>query len=276
MSAETAVQMARPTANAPFASFQIHVTQTAGVPVHAVIGGEPTDAPRRVLAFLQATAPGNALVTFVNPASSVLARHKPQYGRDLLAFDLVLPDGIGMCMAMRVLHGHQAARVSFDMTSLVPNLLDLAQAQGLSIVLAGGVPGVAAQAQERLATRYPGLDIAAVFDGYGDPDATARAIVDLKPAIVICGFGSALQEAFLLRVQALGWRGWGFTCGGFLDQLSTGLRPDSIDYYPAWIDRWNLRWAYRLHREPSRLWRRYLFDYSRFAMMVGVARLRTR
>jgi N-acetylglucosaminyldiphosphoundecaprenol N-acetyl-beta-D-mannosaminyltransferase len=51
----------------------------------------------------------------------------------------------------------------------------------------------------------------------------------------------------------------GFTCGGFLDQI--------IKYkgaYPEWIDHYNLRFLYRLIKEPKRLWRRYLIEYQVF------------
>lgn len=70
-------------------------------------------------------------------------------------------------------------------------------------------------------------------------------------------------------MKAQGWRGWGFTCGGFLDQLGSGLY-----YYPQWVDQMNLRFAYRLLKEPRRLWRRYFFEYSRFAWLVVAAKLR--
>ena len=112
----------------------------------------------------------------------------------------------------------------------------------------------------------PAFDIAGVIDGFRHPDAIARAVEELRPDIVICGMGSGLQEAVLLKLRERGWRGWGFTCGGYLDQLQTEL-----SYYPRWVDRTNLRWAYRLAREPDRLWRRYLIDYPHFGLLLGAA-----
>jgi len=72
--------------------------------------------------------------------------------------------------------------------------------------------------------------------------------------------GSLVQESFLLALMGSGWRGLGFTCGGFLDQLSNGF-----NYYPKLVNALNLRWAYRLAKDPRRLWRRYLLDYPVFA-----------
>jgi N-acetylglucosaminyldiphosphoundecaprenol N-acetyl-beta-D-mannosaminyltransferase len=41
-----------------------------------------------------------------------------------------------------------------------------------------------------------------------------------------------------------------------------------INYYPKLIDKWNLRWAYRLCREPRRLGRRSLLDYPAFGLAL--------
>jgi N-acetylglucosaminyldiphosphoundecaprenol N-acetyl-beta-D-mannosaminyltransferase len=74
--------------------------------------------------------------------------------------------------------------------------------------------------------------------------------------------GGIAQEDFLISLADQGWKGCGFTCGGYLDQLDDGLR-----YYPGWVDRLNIRFAYRLFREPQRLWRRYLIDYREFCIL---------
>ena len=45
-------------------------------------------------------------------------------------------------------------------------------------------------------------------------------VAAVRPDILICGTEGIPQGAFLLDMRAQGWRGWGFTCGGFFDQLS--------------------------------------------------------
>lgn len=235
------------------------LTEAVGIPVHAMLApGCP--APEAVLSLLTRAGKGDALVTFANPASTLLARRSAAFRRDLHVFDLVLPDGIGMCLALFLLHGLPARRVSFDMTSLAPLVFEHACLHDLDVVLVGGAPGIAAGARDRLTAHFPGLIMTGVFDGYGDLEFTVQQVVALRPHILICGMGGAAQEAFLLKVRAHGWRGLGFTCGGFLDQLQYRLED-----YPRWVDRMNLRWVYRLASEPGRLWRRYLLDYGWFA-----------
>ncbi|PWC27618.1 hypothetical protein CR165_16475 [Pseudoroseomonas aestuarii] len=245
----------------------VHRTLTLGVVVDACRDlSTAVEAVRRQMR-LPARARSQAfLVTFVNPATVAATERSIWLRVALQNFDLVLPDGIAMALATGYLSGSSAARISFDTTSLALPVLHLAAEYGSGVVLVGGREGVARRAADRIAERFPGLRILGTWHGYGDMAASVRAVHDTAPDIVICGMGSGPQEEFLLRLRAAGWHGVGFTCGGYLDQTAGGL-----EYYPAWIDRTNLRWLYRLAREPRRLWRRYLVDYGRFALRFGRA-----
>ncbi len=243
-------------------------TETVGIPVHALRAAVPGQAAAAVLDLVDGTPKDVVLVTFVNPGVVPLARRSAAFRQALREFDYVLPDGVGMCLAVQWLHGRPAERVSFDTTSLAPVVFGWASSHSLRVVLVGGAPGVADTARARISESFPALQIAGSFDGFGAMEAKARAVRELEPDIVICGMGSVRQESFLLELKAQGWRGWGFTCGGYLDQLSQGMA-----YYPRWVDAANLRWAYRLMREPGRLWRRYLIDYSHFGLLVCAARI---
>ena len=209
------------------------------------------------------------LCTFVNPASVILAHRQPALVEMLEHFDYVLPDGSGVAIAMRLLHHQDAARVSFDSTSLAPLVFQTAAANGMRIALCGGAPGVAHEAASRIDETF-GVKPRA-FDGYSDTEQTLNAIMEYDPTIVIAGMGGARQERFLLDLVAHGWRGVGFTCGGYLDQLAKRYH-----YYPRWVDRYNLRFAYRLWKEPTRLWRRYLLEYPLFLAWLGRDLLRRR
>jgi N-acetylglucosaminyldiphosphoundecaprenol N-acetyl-beta-D-mannosaminyltransferase len=200
------------------------------------------------------------LMTFVNPGSAGVVHRHPSFAADLRQFDLVGADGIAMVKTMRwLLRRPRIARISFDSTSLAPPIFSLASQEGYPVVLCGGVPGVAEAAAASIRELYPDLKIIGVFDGFGDPVQLVFDIVKLNPRIVICGMGALHQELLLLKLRDHTWSGIGFTCGGYLDQLSSGF-----SYYPAWVDRLDIRFAYRFYKEPRRLWRRYALDYPRF------------
>lgn len=249
--------------------WDVRLTETVGLPVHALLTADAEHAAEAALDLIDSIAQDVVLMTFANPGVVPLARRSVAFQRSLCEFDIVLPDGIGMCAAMLWLHGLPARRVSFDTTSLAPALFARARLRNLKIALVGGAPQVAERARAQIVAHFPGIQIVAALDGYGDTAAKASVVREIKPDIVICGMGSGRQEEFLLELKRQGWRGWGFTCGGYFDQLISGMA-----YYPRWIDAANLRWAYRLVREPGRLWRRYFIDYSHFGVLVCLARLR--
>jgi N-acetylglucosaminyldiphosphoundecaprenol N-acetyl-beta-D-mannosaminyltransferase len=238
-------------------------TNTLGIRVDAVAAN---DASFLLDTYHPLGKPG--LFTFVNPASVVAARRDSDYRQQLIEFDAVLPDGIGMCWAVRLLHGLDAPRISFDTTSLAPEVFRRAQQQELTVALVGGRPGIAELGSRHLKRAFPGLPIVATLHGYGDHARTIHELRSRSPSIVICGMGCGPQEKFLLRLADAGWSGTGFTCGGYLDQLAHGLH-----YYPRWIDAANLRWVYRLIKEPRRLARRYGIDYTLFTLQLARALL---
>jgi N-acetylglucosaminyldiphosphoundecaprenol N-acetyl-beta-D-mannosaminyltransferase len=244
-------------------AFEIVRTHTLGIRVDSVA---LTDL--RQLIEMAAWATGPVLFTFVNPSSVILAERDQSYRELLEAFDIVLPDGIGLCWAIQRVHGLQAVRISFDTTSLAPLTFQFARQERMSIALVGGQPGVAARAADQVLRTFPGLKIVATLDGYGDHHAKVRELQSLRPGIVIAGMGAGTQEQFLVRLTEAGWSGLGFTCGGYLDQLVQGFL-----YYPRWIDATNLRWAYRLVREPSRLGYRYAVEYPYFVARLALSLL---
>jgi N-acetylglucosaminyldiphosphoundecaprenol N-acetyl-beta-D-mannosaminyltransferase len=236
-------------------------TNTLGIRVDALVNTQDRLSLLNVLSQRQA-----ALFTFVNPGSLAIQKRDRRYGQLLNEFDVVLPDGIGMCRAIRLLHGLRAERVSFDSTSLAPFVFRQACANRLTVALVGGRPGVAERASHQLNSAFPGLAITATLDGYGEFGPKIRALKAQSPSLVVCGMGAGAQERFLISLVATGWSGTGFTCGGYLDQLASGL-----NYYPKWVDAANLRSAYRLFKEPRRLAYRYLADYTYFALCLGRA-----
>lgn len=233
--------------------------RTLGLPVDAV---GKVETVRDILDGALARDDDAFLTTFVNPASAVLVNRQPEYASLLERFHLVLPDGTGMVLASRWLHRENLIRVSFDSTSLAPVLFRLAADHRATVALVGGQPGVAERAASQITAVHTRLAIVAAIDGYRHRDKIVCELRRSAPKIVICGMGAPAQELLLTELSE-SWRGLGFTCGGYLDQLSGGMQ-----YYPGWVDSLQLRFAYRLFREPRRLWRRYLLEYPEFGIRL--------
>ncbi len=199
-------------------------------------------------------------VSFLNPYSYLLQRQST----DIKGIDVFLVDGVFLVWMLRLMGVGRFERISFDMTSLAPIIFNGAIKDNNSIYFVGSKKNEITRAVEEIKKEFPKLNIIRFRDGYftdTERESEIDLLVDIKPDIVVAGLGTPLQEKFLMDLRSQGWKGTGFTCGGFLHQTAGG-----IQYYPDWMDKLNLRWLYRIYDEPK-LFRRYSIDYTKFIFL---------
>ena len=185
--------------------------------------------------------------TYLNPVSYLTALdNKKLFGQ----MDGIFADGGLLVKAIKLLYGKQVTRRSFDMTSMAPELFAYAEEHGKTINIVASKQEQVEKAVAIFRERYPKAKFAGYRNGYfsseEDMDKEARHICEVNPDFLIVGMGALMQEKFLLKVKTAGFLGIGFTCGGFIHQTSK----NEIDYYPAWVDKTNLRFVYRMWKEP--------------------------
>lgn len=185
--------------------------------------------------------------TYLNPVSYLTALdNKDLFGR----MDGIFADGGLLVKAIKSLYGKQVTRRSFDMTSMAPELFSYVQEYGKTIYIVASKQEQVEATVEIFRERYPKVKFAGYRNGYfsseSEMDDEAKRIVEVNPDFLIVGMGALMQEKFLLKVKNAGFKGVGFTCGGFIHQTSK----NEIDYYPAWVDKTNLRFVYRMWKEP--------------------------
>lgn len=196
-------------------------------------------------------------VSFINPFAWSVAQRDPAFVDTLERLSLVMADGVGVAYACRALTRAPCERISFDMSSLADPFFRTLREAGLTLALVGGRPGIDESVKDKLELHYPGIRIVETAHGYNDLEPKIDSIISKSPDAVLVGMGAPRQEQFLIALRDAGYQGFAITCGGFFDQYLV-----SEKYYPDWIDRWNMRFVYRLYKEPGRLWRRYLVDYQ--------------
>lgn len=234
------------------------MTEISGISI--TITGSAMVLANDILSKVKADETTAILVTFVNPHCYWVARKASYYKDDLKNFNYVCCDGVGMVFITSLAGYRSIVRISFDSTSLAAPVFDRCVREGFPVFLVGGAGKVAQKAASILVSQYPGLNIVGTRSGYFENSRSVyKEIVDSGARVVVCGMGAPKQEEFLIGLRFYGWHGAGFTCGGYLDQLGKGYH-----YYPIWINRLNIRFLYRLWKEPIRLWRRYLVEYLYF------------
>jgi len=194
----------------------------------------------------------------------VMVAREDEETREAVLKTMTVPDGQPLVWALRALGHRQASRVYGP--DLMAHYCKRSARTGARMYLYGGRTDEALQQlTTALRRRYPGLQI---VGGYSPPfrpltGAEEREVVDDINAsgadVVWVGTGQPKQEKWMAamrdRLDAPLLAG----VGAAFD-FHAGIVPQA----PSWMQRVGLEWAYRLAREPRRLWRRYARYNPRF------------
>jgi exopolysaccharide biosynthesis WecB/TagA/CpsF family protein len=206
-------------------------------------------------------------LAFANSHVVNVADSDPVYRAALDEF-LVLPDGIGVDLGARIIHG-VPFRDNLNGTDFIPALLS-AIPSSLKVGLYGARPGVADRACLAFARQAPHHSYHVFghgFQGTAEEAAMLDRLEAEKPDLLLVAFGNPRQEMWIAsRVDA---RHCTVAAGvGALFDFMAGEVPRA----PLWLRQLKLEWLFRLINEPRRLWRRYILGNPRF--MVRVIRQR--
>lgn len=184
--------------------------------------------------------------TYLNPVSYLIARkHIPLFSQ----MDGIFADGGLLVKAINLLYGKKVTRRSFDMTSMAPDLFAFADEHKNSVCIVASKDAQLQKAIAIFSNQYPNIVWKGCRNGYfssqEEKEQTIKDIIQLYPDYLIVGMGVVAQEEFLLQAKQMGFKGIGFTCGGFIHQTAE----NDIHYYPDWIDKFNLRFLYRMYKE---------------------------
>jgi len=197
----------------------------------------------------------NKIITFLNPYSYLFFRKNTKLFQN---FNLILIDGISLVILCKIITS-KIIRYSFDMTSIAPIVFNYCISNKKSIYFIGSREKTINNFIGVIKDGFPDLEIIGFRNGYFENEFerenTIKQISQVNPDVIIVGMGTPYQEEFLIDLKKVGWQGTGYTCGGFIHQTAQGLI-----YYPYLINKFNLRWLYRIYKEPKLL-KRYLFYY---------------
>ena len=202
--------------------------------------------------------------TFLNPVSYLEAVKEDElFGN----FDLIFADGSIMVWFIHLLYGKKIKRRSFDMTSMAKEVFQYASNEKKTVYFVGASEANLKIAIDKIKKDFPFLEIVGSRNGFfsskDDLKLEIDNIIEKSPDLLIVGMGVIKQEKFLLQVKDAGFSGCGFTCGGFLHQYAMRGKK----YYPDWINKYNLRFLYRMCKEPYTI-RRYAKAFFMFPVLV--------
>jgi exopolysaccharide biosynthesis WecB/TagA/CpsF family protein len=196
------------------------------------------------------------VLAFVNAHAMNTVVESEPFFHSLLSADVVVRDGIGLKILMRLLN--QPPGRNLNGTDFIPKLLQ--RANGQPIALFGTQEPWLSQAKAEVAGRLAPQSPCVVANGFMDVREYIKLAVRHRPALIVLGMGMPRQEevAILLR-SALNFPCL-IVCGGAIIDFLGGKVPRA----PAWMRSAGLEWAFRLAREPRRLFDRYVRGNPRF------------
>lgn len=234
-----------------------------GVPVDT---GDVSSAIEHVHTLIQNHEKGHYILA-VNAEKVIALQKDPFLGSMFDNAALLLPDGIGVVLAIRWLYGVRTARIPG--ADFMQAICREASYKGYKIFIYGGEEEVNRKAIEKLRITYPGIRIVGFSTGYLDDngmDALISKINESKADILFVGLGSPKQERwvqkYLPKLNSI------MVCqgiGGTLDVISGKTRRA-----PVYVQKIGFEWLYRLIKDPKRI-RRQL-SYPAFAFKVVKAR----
>jgi N-acetylglucosaminyldiphosphoundecaprenol N-acetyl-beta-D-mannosaminyltransferase len=212
------------------------------------------EALSKVVSFIEQ---GDRLHTIfaANPEKNYSVPRDPMLYDMFRRGDLLLPDGIGMVLALRLLHGVKLVRLPG--CELMQSICGLSAENGYAIFIYGAREEVNKLAVERLRHDYPRLRIVGRAHGYlpaGATPALVKQINDSEAQILFLALGSPQQEQWISRYENQLKRVR--VCqgiGGTLDVLA-----GRVTRAPEAYCKLGLEWLYRLISEPNRLARQMI------------------
>ena len=188
---------------------------------------------------------GGQIIT-INPEMIEFALKNPDFADILTNADIVIPDGIGVQIGLRI-KGVNAKRIAGIEYSY--RLIEECAKNDFPIALIGAKPHILQKACEKLKSDIENLNIAYAIDGYyQDKERVLNELAQSTPKFVLIALGSPRQEEFIKEARKLLPETLMIGVGGSFDIWS-----GEVERAPVIFQKLGLEWLYRTAKEPWRL-----------------------
>jgi N-acetylglucosaminyldiphosphoundecaprenol N-acetyl-beta-D-mannosaminyltransferase len=196
-------------------------------------------------------------VDFTNTHIATMRRHDPTFARVTSSIDLFVPDGMPLIWCLNFkgaglkdrIYGPTFMRVFL---SSCPN--------HFSHFFIGGNEYCGKKLLSNLFAKNPIFNVVGAHHGICDSNGIMEGekkliaqIQDSKPDFIWVGLGAPKQYSFINNLKPL-FSNTIFLAVGFAFDVNAGTKGDA----PLWMQKNGLTWAYRVSKEPRRLFLRYL------------------
>lgn len=185
-------------------------------------------------------------IVTANPEIVTYAQSDTEYERILKGADFIIPDGVGIIFASKLLGNPLLERLTgFD---LMERLLSVSNTHKYKVYLLGTEPNVIDLSAANIKKKFSNINIVGFHHGYFDNDEHIIREINIKmPDIIFVGTGFPRQEKWIANNLPKFRKGVFMGVGGCLNVWAgVDKRAPKI-----WRDL-HLEWGYRLVKQPSR------------------------
>lgn len=212
------------------------------------------------------------IVSTINPHSYCVAKNDKFYNEALHFSDILLPDGIGIVLAVHILTGNKIVRLAGS--DLHYRLLQKMNESHGTVFYVGSSSGTLKRIQKKVMQEYPNIVVASYAPPFkpvfteADNAKILAAINEFRPDVLFVGMTAPKQEK------------WVHENKNEIDAKVICSIGAAFDFYAGTVKRpgkfWirlYMEWLLRFLRNPKRLWRRNFISAPLFLWDVLKAKI---
>ena len=213
------------------------------------------------------------VINAINQYSYVMAEKDKEFKHALLEADILIPDGIGIVWAARLLKGEKIKKIAG--ADVHKSLLKKLNEVGGNCFYLGSSSETLNNIKKRLSKEYPSIKMSFYSPPFksafseDDNSIMINQINAFKPDVLFVGMTAPKQEK------------WAYANKSLIDVKVICAVGAVFDFYAGTVKRpgefWinlGLEWFMRLIKEPVHMWKRYLFYGPVFVYKILKERIR--
>ncbi|PQJ81102.1 WecB/TagA/CpsF family glycosyltransferase [Polaribacter glomeratus] len=207
------------------------------------------------------------LINTINAYSYNVSQKDALFKKALLHSDILIPDGVGVVWAAKLLFGQQLKKIAgADLFYYEMNRLEKIQGK---CYFFGSSEDTLLKIKEKAKIEFPNVNIATYSPPYKpaftreENEYMIHEINEFAPDVLFVGMTAPKQEK------------WAYT---HFKELNVGhvcsigavfdFYAGKVERAPKWMIKLELEWFYRLFKEPKRMWRRYILGNPIFIVAI--------
>ena len=209
----------------------------------------------------------NRIINTINPHSYCLSKQDNEFKESLKSSDVLLPDGIGIVLAMKILNMKSINKIAGN--DLFLNLAQKLQDKNGSVFFLGSTNDTLEKIKLRFSIEYPNVKISSYSPPFksefseNESYEMCEIINSFNPDVLFVGMTAPKQEKWVFKYQQK-LKVNNICCIGAVFDFYAGNIKRSSSF---WINV-GLEWFPRFLKEPKRLFKRNFISTPKFILEV--------